>query len=107
MTAGIRTFLRRNIAPAQYERMKYVWWTWRARLPRHVASLVVRRPPRVQEFPAHQPSKLADQIRAVNVVKLTSFCLPMLVKRSDKSWCMQNYTRVYGALLHCRVDATS
>ena len=98
MTERVRAFLRRRMPPERYERVKYVWWTWRARVPRGVASLAVRRSPAVQEFPQGQPSQLADELRAVNVVKLTDFCLTMLVKGSDKSWGMHNYTRVYAAL---------
>jgi hypothetical protein len=88
--------LRRKLSPQAYQ---YVLWHKRVYLPNLVASLLVRRTPKVQGFPAGQTLELAQQLRNINVFAPTKMCRVMTWHGSDKgNHTQHNYTTIYSVL---------
>lgn len=105
MIAPIREFLRKNLPAQAYRSIDWVWWTGRHYLPRRGASLLSRRNPKVQSFPAKKTaSKLKDQLGSINVIRVTKICHIMTWHGSDKGIGRHDYTKVYSALFHSLQD---
>jgi len=100
MKTAIRYFLKRKLSPQAFEFIRYYVWFCSFYLPRLVASVFVRRAPKVQGFPGGSASDpLLRQLRAINVFAPTKMCRVMTRHGSDKGQGKHNYTAVYSALL--------
>lgn len=93
-----REWLRRNLPPETFQRVRSYWWEGRFYLPRSVASMFVRRNPNIQDFTGDGESELARQLRNVNVLAPTELCRVMTKHESDKGQGWHNYTTIYSAL---------
>jgi hypothetical protein len=98
MKSAVRDFLKSNLSPEIIWFLRYRWWLATFFVPRVYFSSFVRRNPKVRSFPADHPTKLADQLRAINVFVPTEMCRVMSRHGSDKGQKLHNYTMVYSAL---------
>jgi hypothetical protein len=95
----IRKWLRNNLSPDAYQRLRFRIWQLRFYSPRKVASLFARRNPRVWGLPnAGGSEDLLEVLREVNVLAPTKMCRVMTKHGSDKGHGWHNYTPVYSAL---------
>jgi hypothetical protein len=100
MVASARELFRREFSPQAFQYLNSCWWYSRYYLPRLVASVFVRRTPKVQGFPSGRKlTPLLDELRGINVVTPTRMCRVMTRHGSDKGQGWHNYTTVYSALL--------
>ena len=85
MTGRALELLRRNLSPQAFRYVCFFWWNCRFYLPRIVASVFVRRTPKVQGFPGgHTSERFLDQLRGINVFAPTKMCRVMTWHGSDK-----------------------
>jgi len=98
MIVTSREVLKRKLSPQAYQRVRSYWWHSRFYLPHLIASLFVRRTPKVQGFPDDHTSELVHQLRGINVFAPTEMCRIMTGHCSDKGQGWHNYTTVYSAL---------
>jgi hypothetical protein len=96
--ATCRKFLRQNLSPKAFQYVRSSWWHSRFYLPHLVASLFVRRTPKIQDFSEGRASELVSQLRDVNVLTPTEMCRVMTLYGSDKGQGWHNYTTIYSAL---------
>jgi hypothetical protein len=86
----------------------YLWWHFRFYWPRLVASVFVRRSPKIQGFPDDRTSAIPlHRIRGINTLVPTHMCRVMAKHGSDKGqgWrspigpsVRHNYTTIYSVL---------
>lgn len=99
MLARIREFLWRKLSPQAFHYVRFFWLNCSFFLPRIVASVLVRRTPKVQDFPGgHTSERLLHQLRGVNVFAPTKMCRVMAWHGSDKGQGWHNYTTIYSVL---------
>jgi hypothetical protein len=99
MIATTRKLLRRKLSPQTYQCISSYWWHSCFYLPRVVASVFVRRTPKVQGFPrAHTSEPLLQYLRDINVFAPTNMCRIMTRYGSDKGKDLHNYTTIYSVL---------
>jgi hypothetical protein len=72
-------------------RLSYLW-------PRRLAAGLIRRPPRIQNFPAGRQNSFFERLRRVNTYSPTEMCTVMTKHGSDKGAGTHNYTTVYAEL---------
>lgn len=95
----LRRILRRKLSPQTFEYIRRHGWLVYFYLPRLVASVFVRRTPKVQGFPGGPTSEpLLHQLRGINVLAPTKMCRVMTRHGSDKGQGKHNYTTIYSAL---------
>lgn len=97
MYNSIRKFSQRILSPRAYYVARYLRWRSRFYLPRKAVSLFVHKTPVVRAYPFGE-SKLAEQIRAVNLIAPSRMCRVMTWHGSDKGHVRHNYTAVYSPL---------
>jgi hypothetical protein len=96
--ANARDLLRRKLPPKAYQYVNFCWWIGRHYLPRRAASFFLKKNPKVLGVAGTHALELADTLRRINLVALTTMCHTMLRNGSDKGWGLHNYTTVYSAL---------
>jgi hypothetical protein len=98
MIAPARELLRRQLSPQAYQYLRSWWWHSQFYLPHLVASVFVRRTPKLQGFADHQASELVHRLRGINVFAPTEMCRVMTRHGSDKGSGWHNYTTIYSVL---------
>ncbi len=98
MIAPARELLRRQLSPKAYQYLRSWWWHSHFYLPHLVASVFVRRTPKLQCFPDHQASEFVYRLRGINVFAPTEMCRVMTWHGSDKGQGWHNYTTIYSVL---------
>ena len=100
MNATVRELLKKSLLPQSFCSLRFYWWQTRFYLARSIASVFVRRFPKVQAFSDGQASEaLISQFRGINVFAPTKMCRVMTKHGSDKGQGWHNYTTIYSVLL--------
>jgi hypothetical protein len=94
MIAAVRDLLKRKLSPEAFRYVCLCWWYGKFFLPRRIASIVVKRSPKVYG----EPSDFVDRLRGINTFAPTTMCLIMTRYGSDKGNSWHNYTAVYSEL---------
>jgi hypothetical protein len=99
MIATARKLLRRKLSSQAYHSIRFCRWYGVFYLPRLVASVFVRRTPKVQYFSCgHTSEPFLQQLRGINVMAPTKMCRVMTRHGSDKGRGEHNYTTIYSVL---------
>jgi SAM-dependent methyltransferase len=103
MAYNFRESIKQRISPRSYQYLRYLKWLAAFYIPKRLASVFVRRAPRVEGFPTSPGSQVfLRQLRDVNVARPTRMCRIMTWHGSDKGRGWHNYTTIYSSLFDQR-----
>jgi hypothetical protein len=105
MVTNIRESIKRSVSPQSYQKLRHLKWRTSFYMPHLLASVFVRRSPKVDGFPKGSVSEsFLRQIRDVNVFAPTKMCNVMTWHGSDKGRGWHNYTTIYSSLFASRFN---
>lgn len=99
MLSTVHGLLRRSLSAEVFQSVKFIWWNCSFYFPRKLASVFVRRTPKVYGLSSKHPAEsLLQVLSRINVFSPTEMCRVMTWHGSDKGGGWHNYTTIYSEL---------